>query len=374
MKSKSYVSTSVLALVCALTGACKSSTTTTTDMGTAVDAGTDSGTQTDAAMTADLGMDMNVAADMGTTTDLGMDTDLGVDLGVDMATPPPPISIIGTSPSGRTFHVSRNVHVRFVIDPGEVFDRRTLTAQSANGPCTGSVQLSTTSDFTSCVAGTTNSSAFTGEFIPAQPLALGQIYILRVLGSVGALSGATLGDDFTMSDFFVVEHHDGEKAIFLTDVQYNGNLGGISGADAKCNADNAGMLDNGRSPTYKAFIVGTERTACSVSNCMGGSSVDWVLAPNTNYVRPDGSDIFATNSLSLPVGPFTNIVAGTVNFYDGFTSTDWTTATADTCMDWTSSDGGQPAAVGWGAAVNDTFITGGTVGCGTLESLLCVEQ
>ena len=66
------------------------------------------------------------------------------------------------------------------------------------------------------------------------------------------------------------ETHVSLNRIYLTtSVITGGNLGGISGADARCSSD-------GNKPstgTYKAMIVsGTTRRACSTANSGGGSS------------------------------------------------------------------------------------------------------
>ncbi|MCB1194511.1 MAG: DUF1554 domain-containing protein, partial [Leptospiraceae bacterium] len=52
------------------------------------------------------------------------------------------------------------------------------------------------------------------------------------------------------------------KKMYLTTTSYNGNLGGISGADTKCQSEYSGT---------KALVVGTSRRACTTSNCTNSS-------------------------------------------------------------------------------------------------------
>jgi hypothetical protein len=42
------------------------------------------------------------------------------------------------------------------------------------------------------------------------------------------------------------------------------------------------------------------RRACSTSNCIDpNENVDWVFKPNTDYYRPNGTYLFATNSAGI---------------------------------------------------------------------------
>ncbi len=125
--------------------------------------------------------------------------------------------------------------------------------------------------------------------------------------------------------------------IFLAiSPQTSPNLGGISGADAKCNSD-------GNKPstgTYKALIVsGTTRRACSTANCGGGSSenIDWVLKPSTKYYRVDGTtEIFTTNAAGIFVyGTATNTISTTGGGVWTGLNIDWTNTAGD-CTAWTS--------------------------------------
>ena len=79
------------------------------------------------------------------------------------------------------------------------------------------------------------------------------------------------------------------KLIFVTESGFTGNLGGISGADAKCMADKQAMGKG----TFKAMISdGVNRTATPQAK-------DWVLKPITPYSNTNGGLIGITTSDSV---------------------------------------------------------------------------
>ena len=172
------------------------------------------------------------------------------------------------------------------------------------------------------------------------------------------------------------ETHVSLNRIYLTtSVITGGNLGGISGADARCSSD-------GNKPstgTYKAMIVsGTTRRACSTANCGGGSSenIDWVLKPSTKYYRADGTtEIFTTNAAGIFVyGTATNTISNTsVGVWTGV-NIDWTNTAGD-CTAWTSTAG----TTGRGSAAfntsDDMISIDQAAACtASAYSLYCVEQ
>ena len=71
------------------------------------------------------------------------------------------------------------------------------------------------------------------------------------------------------------------ERIGITAIQYNGNLSGMIGADAKCQSQ-FGTLGG----TWKA-LVGT-----TTGRYNGGP--DWILAANTEYRRIDGTTVVGT--------------------------------------------------------------------------------
>ncbi|MFO1527485.1 MAG: LamG-like jellyroll fold domain-containing protein [Turneriella sp.] len=89
------------------------------------------------------------------------------------------------------------------------------------------------------------------------------------------------------------------RRIFVTANTYNGNLGGITGADTKCN----NVADVNKPPgIYKAMLVDAAtsglRRACTAANCATSGvaeGIDWVLTPNITYLRADNTAVFTAN-------------------------------------------------------------------------------
>ncbi|TGM37612.1 DUF1554 domain-containing protein [Leptospira biflexa] len=164
--------------------------------------------------------------------------------------------------------------------------------------------------------------------------------------------------------------------FFSTNTTYNGARGGIVGADAKCMSDSKKPTEPARA-VFKAFLVDdVNRIACTTSNCLtGGVSehVDWILKPDTTYVRAvDGATIVTTNS----VGIFTSQPGDAENpsvtqIITGFDAGGWITrGSGGHCVRWTE---GTTGITGLSSSSNLT-ITGGGNYCVTPTVILCVEQ
>ncbi|MBM9500447.1 DUF1554 domain-containing protein [Leptospira sp. 201903071] len=161
---------------------------------------------------------------------------------------------------------------------------------------------------------------------------------------------------------------------------YNGNLGGISGADAKCTAAKPAGLNG----TYKALLVsGNVREVVSVADGSPGLK-DWVLYPNKQYRRSDGTTItFTTNSNSIVVDTLQNgIDAGAQKFFwNGFNGGPGTFPweVSSDCNAWSSGDGIPSGQAGNTTATNPNETPGGAFtidgwNCNQNLNLLCVEQ
>jgi hypothetical protein len=156
------------------------------------------------------------------------------------------------------------------------------------------------------------------------------------------------------------------KAIFITDTNtFDGNLGGVTGADALCMSD-ANYPGSG---TYKALLVAATRSANPISN--------WVLYPNVEYYRlADDVVIGTTNDDSVFDMPL-DASFGALNAYAGMgVMVNWTNAGGN-CSNWTSAAPGSANAshlnqVGVNAIGGDGATT---IGCELATShLICVEQ
>jgi len=105
------------------------------------------------------------------------------------------------------------------------------------------------------------------------------------------------------------------RLTFVTTNTYNGNLGGVSGADAKCMADPGhpdAALPLGSRRVFKAFLVDRGvRQYFSSNNSLG--IVDWPLATSTTYFRVNGTTPIMTTDANRTFSTLANSVDGTTN-------------------------------------------------------------
>ncbi|MDI7196847.1 DUF1554 domain-containing protein [Leptospira santarosai] len=163
---------------------------------------------------------------------------------------------------------------------------------------------------------------------------------------------------------------------------YTGNLGGISGADAKCAAAKPSDLKR----TYKALLT-DQQTRHVVSAGDGTSSLrDWVLYPNKQYRRSDGTTVtFTTNADSMVTANLENgIDSGAKKyFWTGLAHPDdpgfflW--EGGRTCNQWSDANGGNTGAAGNTTSTNahntpEGAFTVDTHACNSTLNLLCIEQ
>lgn len=138
--------------------------------------------------------------------------------------------------------------------------------------------------------------------------------------------------------------------IFVTTSSYSGNLGGVSGADSKCNSD--AQASGG---VYKALL--------------GGRS-DWPLQANRDYVNTSSQPIGTTNGSSQFNFNLTSAI-GTGTVWTGLASS-W--ANFNTCSGWTTSSGGANSNVGSASSISSSMLNQSIVGCNTTAKLYCVQQ
>jgi uncharacterized protein DUF1554 len=137
-----------------------------------------------------------------------------------------------------------------------------------------------------------------------------------------------------------------DKRFFATASSYDGNLGGISGADAKCESD----ANKPASGTYKAVLAGAGRQATP-------TPTDWVLQPNSKYFRLDGTFIAGTQGAAIFEGDLSNSVAAVpeavVWAWTGLRE-DWSTTL--NCSDWESEQNSN-AGISGDAGATSLFFT-----------------
>ncbi|MCB1178115.1 MAG: DUF1554 domain-containing protein [Leptospiraceae bacterium] len=164
---------------------------------------------------------------------------------------------------------------------------------------------------------------------------------------------------------------DNSKRMFVTNSSFNGNLGGISGADTRCMGDT--NKPSGGS-TYKAFLW------ASSADTRGWPGTDWVLKADYNYRRPsDNALIFKTNSNSNFIETnYSNALDGSAEQVWTGSTTSWSGDTIKQCNDWQSSSAspvvGIVGRIGTGNTTTNTTLSENSVGCDQLRKLICVEQ
>lgn len=177
---------------------------------------------------------------------------------------------------------------------------------------------------------------------------------------------------------------DSKLRVFVTATSYDGNLGGINGADTKCSTD-ANKPSTG---TYKAFITGDSgglgrRYACINDGVVcpsnpGTGAKNWILQASKDYYRIDQTTkVFTTDANGLISTVSNPIQATAASFWSGFvaTTTDWSAATGSTCGNWQSNAFGNNGNAGQANAAT-VALKGSTIpACDSApQKLLCVEQ
>ncbi len=164
--------------------------------------------------------------------------------------------------------------------------------------------------------------------------------------------------------------------IFVSERTSNGNIGGVSNADAKCmTSDNYPG-----SGTFKALIGhSSQRLACDVSEDCSTSEVgriDWPLKKNTPYYRLDGvTRIATTNALGLfEFDLAASISDDSAAVWTGLNS-DFSINTGFNCTDWSDSGGAPSQGVtGESDSVEDISFDSNSTECSDTAHFYCVEQ
>lgn len=165
--------------------------------------------------------------------------------------------------------------------------------------------------------------------------------------------------------------------FFSTSISYNGNRGGIVGADAKCMSDSKKPTEPARA-VFKAFLVDdVNRIACTTDNCSGGESEhkDWILKPNTLYVRAvDGGSFATTNSVGIFTSQTAHAESPTIvtPVLTGLDTSGWDTRFGNHCSRWT--DGTNAGQVGVATVSNTLYVSSGGYFCDLSSVIYCVEQ
>jgi hypothetical protein len=137
------------------------------------------------------------------------------------------------------------------------------------------------------------------------------------------------------------------RKIFVTTATYNGNLGGVSGANTKCNSD-AGRPD--MTKQYAAYIL-----------------------PGSGYL----SDTYGYYSVAnLKIG---SVIAGSFQYplenpIATISTQVWTGANSTDCSVWTIGNNGSNGTYGVANATGNSYFNSLDDTCDKLKSLYCLEK
>lgn len=160
------------------------------------------------------------------------------------------------------------------------------------------------------------------------------------------------------------------RLMFVTSTVHNGNLGGLIGADAICQAR---ATSAGRPGFFRAWLSDSTLSAAQRIHHYTGPFYR-LTATGTLRVASDWNDLangldsaaIATDETGASAGSSTYAWTGT----QPWGATDTTTAR---CLDWTSSLAGQNATRGWTSAGATEWSSNGTAACSSALRLYCVE-
>lgn len=165
--------------------------------------------------------------------------------------------------------------------------------------------------------------------------------------------------------------------VFVTSTQYDGNLGGIAGADEKCQA-RADAANLGG--TWKAIISDTTTTA--IARLKNRAKPVYNLSGK--LVFTPGVPIFRSGTGTTVSQPFESELVNSVWFTELGTvapqTTTWTgsysagNSSTNNCTNWTSNSAGVNGQCGDNQSKSSTWIQIGTSSpCNTLLPLYCLE-
>ena len=164
--------------------------------------------------------------------------------------------------------------------------------------------------------------------------------------------------------------------VFVTQAKFDGDFGGLHGADALCSAAAAASQQPGDG-SYRAWLSGGFESAANRLD----HSLHPYIRPDLKVVADDWGDL-TDGSLENPINITENgVTVG--NGQDCFSSESlvWTNTNAhgevqgnDHCQDWTTSNFGQDGRAGVLTSFNDGWTNKCDIECNKLARLYCIEQ
>jgi len=163
-----------------------------------------------------------------------------------------------------------------------------------------------------------------------------------------------------------------DKVVFTTSTRYSGALGGVAGADTKCqtHASSAGMLG-----TFKAWISDNTLSPSTTFSQLSGA--DYILIDGTIIANgwSDLTDGTLDNLLNLDENG--NAISGSYSWTNtNSNGSIYTTGFNQSCDYWTSGTGGgvRTARRGRASQTSSQWTSYNVVGCNNTYVLYCFEQ
>jgi hypothetical protein len=150
----------------------------------------------------------------------------------------------------------------------------------------------------------------------------------------------------------------GTKRVFITSIKYNGNLGGIDGADSKCNKSAAIAMIGG---TWRAWISNDQQDAVHRIKDVG----PWYTVDEKTKMYDDIFDLIVGPLIGTWLDELgNNVTAGNLTVWTG---TEQGKRVYGNCDNWTNASGG-------GTETDLSQRASIHYSCYETFPLLCVEQ
>lgn len=162
----------------------------------------------------------------------------------------------------------------------------------------------------------------------------------------------------------------GSHRVFVTSLEYSGNLGGLSGADEKCQllATQAGLVK-----TYRALLSSSSE---NIKERILITDAIYVVDSESSYkkVAASQSDFWNTSNKDLlhSISYNENITEVIKTTWTGTTSSG--TSNLNNCQNWTSNDSSGLGDVGDSSKTSTEWIDNNSDSCDTFYPLNCISQ
>lgn len=250
-------------------------------------------------------------------------------------------TIDSVSPSDASTDISESSTIVLVFD--EIMDTDTITTNTTNTTCSGSIQVSSDS-FSTCVqmnaapVASNNDKTFT--LTPSSSLTKSSTFKIRVTSSAMDLAGNAVST-FTTSIGFATEDY--VIYMFGSNNNHTGNIGNRSAADSDCydgwNNDNQSVKSKCSGDNVRALLcyTGGDDLVSMTSNYSVPSTAE-IRGPNETVISTDWSGLFDN---SIDARPYDDAAAApSQSFYWTGCQNDGTVDT-NNCSDWTGTGSGE---------------------------------